>query len=432
MPFTSRRAGPAAVGFLALLALHATEPRAQDRIQGTVLKGVAAVKIAIPDPVADANAADAAREIAETLRDDLAYSGYFNVVDARLYSLVAAAVDGGVRHDDWIAIGADEVTRMVLRIEGDRVDLEVWLYNNASKTNLLARRYGGSMALLRPIAHRVANELMRQYTGSDGVARTRIAFVSTHGEGKEIYLMDYDGRRIRRLTTTGTINLSPVWSPPGDELAFVSWRGKQPGVYVMSAEGVLGHLSTVGGDLSISPDWSPDGRKLAYSSDIDGNSEIYVLDRTNGRNTRLTRHPGIDTAPDFSHTGREIAFTSDRTGNPQIYVMDAEGLNVRRLTWRGDYNESAAWSPGGDRLAYVSRIDGRFEIMVLDVASEKLTQLTRGRGNNENPSWSPDGRHLVFSSNRAGSYDIYTIHADGTNRRRLTRNGNCFTPDWSR
>ena len=41
--------------------------------------------------------------------------------------------------------------------------------------------------------------------------------------------MDYDGRRVRRLTTTGTINLSPTWSPDGNELAFTSWRGRQPG-----------------------------------------------------------------------------------------------------------------------------------------------------------------------------------------------------------
>ena len=75
---------------------------------------------------------------------------------------------------------------------------------------------------------------------------------------------------------------------------------------------------------------------------------------------------------------------------------------------------------------------GRFDIVVLDVASDHLTRLTWGEGNNENPRWSPDGRHIVFSSNRAGTYDIYSMRADGSDVRRLTRGGNCFTPDWSK
>lgn len=59
-------------------------------------------------------------------------------------------------------------------------------------------------------------------------------------------------------------------------------------------------------------------------------------------------------------------------------------------------------------------------------------QVTHGEGNNENPRWSPDGRHIVFASSRAGTYDLYTMRADGTEVRRLTRGGDCYTPDWSR
>ncbi len=69
---------------------------------------------------------------------------------------------------------------------------------------------------------------------------------------------------------------------------------------------------------------------------------------------------------------------------------------------------------------------------MIDVATGATTRLTHGEGNNENPRWSADGRHLVFASSRAGLYDLYTMRADGTDVRRLTRGGDCFTPDWSR
>jgi TolB protein len=395
-------------------------------------EGFTPIKIAVPDAETSAGYTTTTAELVETLREDLLFSGFFEVVDPSLYSLVPPASDGNVRHDDWISIGADALVSIRVPVQDDRIDLEARLYDNASRGVLFARRYGGELPTLRRVAHLLADDLVRHYTGRPGVALSRIAFVSEFQGNKEIYLMDYDGRRIRRLTSSGTINLAPVWSPDGRELAFMSWRGRQPGVYVMSAEGKLGVLKTVGGELSSAPDWSPDGTKIAYTSDVDGNTEIYVLDRTTQRNRRLTHNRAIDTAPAFAPTAREIAFTSDRSGSPQIYVMDAEGINVRRLSWESSYNDSPAWSPSGDRLAYASRLEGRFHVVVLDIPTGRLTRLTRGGHDNENPRWSPDGRHLVFASNRTGTYQIYTMAADGSNVRRLTRGVDGFTPDWSR
>ncbi len=390
------------------------------------------IKIATPAAAAEPPARDAADEVLATIRDDLEFSGFFDVVDPALYRLVPPAPPGSPRHADWSAIGADALVETRVGTAGRRIDVEARLHDNPSGTLLFARRYGGDLELARRVAHQVSDDLVRHYTGRSGVALTRIAFVSRHGTGKEIYLMDYDGRRVRRLTTTGTINLSPAWSPDAEELAFVSWRGRQPGIYRMSAEGELRRLESVAGELSAAPDWSPDGSQIVYSSDPDGNTELYLLDVARGRNRRLTHNPAIDTSPAFSPNGREIAFTSDRSGSPQIYLCDAEGLNVRRLTRTGGYNDSAAWSPRADRLAYASRVEGRFQIFVLDLASERAVALTEGPGNNENPRWSPDGRHLVFASDRAGSYDIYTMRADGSDVRRLTRGGDAYTPDWSR
>jgi TolB protein len=417
--------------FALALALAPVVPQAPDRIEVEINKAAAPVKIALPTPTG--GDPDRALELIQTVRDDLEFSGYFDVVDPARYNLAApSGSDGQPAHEAWLSIGADALVRTRLTLAGDRIDLEARLYDNASATTLFARRFAGSRERLRRVAHQLADDIQHHYTGRRGVALTRIAFVSRHGKAKEIYLMDYDGRNIRRLTTSRTINLSPAWSPSADELAFVSWRGKQPGLYAMNSEGKLGHLAVVGGELSSAPEWSPDGRELAYSSNADGNTEIYVLQRSTGKNRRLTYHAAIDTAPDFSPNGREIAFTSDRAGTPQIYIMDADGLSVRRVSRQGSYNESAAWSPRGDQLAFASRIDGRFEIVLLDLGSGRQTQLTRGAGNNENPCWSPDGRHLVFSSNRAGSYDIYTMRADGSDVRRLSRGGDSITPDWSR
>jgi TolB protein len=398
----------------------------------TIEGGMAAIKIAVPPPMADSADDPNAGELILTLRDDLKFSGFFDIVDPSLYRLVPPSEGSEERHEDWLSIGAEALIRLRLRSSGGRIDLEARLYDNSGGGLLFARRYGGSTDLVRRVAHTLADDLVKHYTGQEGLFTTRIAFVSSHGDNKEIYLMDFDGRRIRRLTTSETLNITPAWSPDGNELAYVSWRGRQPAVYVMSNEGKLGVLEIVGSELSSSPDWAPDGRRLVYSADVEGNTELFVLDRSSGKNTRLTHHAAIDTSPAYSPNGREIAFTSDRTGVPQVYIMSAEGVNVRRVSWSGSYNDSAAWSPTGDRLAFASRIDGWFEIVVLDLTTEKVTQLTRGPGHNENPRWSRDGRHIVFSSNRGGDYQIYTMRSDGRDVTQLTKGRESFTPDWSR
>jgi TolB protein len=397
-------------------------PEVRATIEG---RGFEKIPIALPDP--GSRGSGPARELIETLRADLDFSGFFDVVEPSLYRAVGP---GSGDHAEWKAIGADAVVLSTLNTSGSRLDLVARLYVPPAREALLGQRYGGTVDLVRMVAHRLADDIVRQMTGSQGIAQSRIAFVSGHGEGKEIYLMDYDGARVRRITTTGTLNLSPSWAPDAKRLAYVSWRSGRPAIYVMESDGRMSKVKTVAGELNAAPDWSPDGRRLVYTSDLDRNSELYVVDVASGRNTRLTRTPAIETSPAFSPNGREIAFTSDRSGAPQIYLMDAEGLNVRRLTFDGSYNESPAWSPKGDRLAYASRQGGRFEIALLDLASGVVTRLTRGEGNNENPRWSPDGRHLVFASSRAGSYDIYTMKADGSDVRRHTRGGDCFMPDW--
>lgn len=407
-----------------------TPPR---QIRDTITeKGIVRVKIALPDFEAAASEKPEARELVDTIRADLEFSGYFDVVDPALYSRVPASDKGAVRHDDWLSIGADAVTQGKLALVGGKLDVEARLYDNPSKARIFGMRYGGTPDLLRRVAHQVSDDLIKHYTGKPGVAMTRIAYVSKHGDGKEIYLMDYDGQRIRRLTTTSTINLFPVWSPEGNRLAFVSWRGRQPGIRIMDADGQLTSVPALKGELNSTPSWFPDGKKLAFSSDADRNSEIYVLTIGSAQTSRLTRHPAIDTSPAVSPTGRQIAFTSDRGGSPQIYVMDPEGLNVSRLSTEGSYNDSPAWSPRGDKLVYSSRVEGRFKIVVLDIERRTVTQLTQGNGNDEDPRYSPDGRHIVFSSSRGGGYDIYTMGADGTGVRRLTRGGDSYTPDWSR
>jgi TolB protein len=419
---------------LALFVGGRVFPQKNEVTLGISESGARQVSLAVPPFRTDSSPAleKAAAVLTDTLRDDLAFSGYFNLVNPKYYSYVTDYSEKRVQHKDWLGIGAESLVLGKAADEEGKLVVDGRLYDNRQEQLVMGKRFRGEPDMVRSIAHRLGDEIVRQFTGQPGIFHTRIAFVSQVGKGKEIFVMDYDGDRIKKLTGNGSLNLNPAWSPDGSQIAFLSYRSGKPELLILSSKGDLRRAYPQKGDLNLAPDWSPDGQRIAFAGSREGNSDIFVLTVATGSLLRLTNNPALDTSPSWSPNGREIAFVSDRSGNPQVYLMDAEGTNVRRLTYEGSWNDLPAWSPKGDRIAYCSRLEGHFDIFVRDLASQKTARLTTGTGNNEDPRWSPDGRHIVFASDRAGNYDIYEMDMDGGNPRRITRGGNSFNPDWSK
>jgi TolB protein len=394
------------------------------------------IPIALPEftvTVGDASMKDVAQTIRDVVRDDLDFSGYFTIVPEEYHKLVRDSSDKRVNYKEWLGVGADALLVGQAGTDAAGLVVEGKLYDTSGQKMVLWKRYRGTSDQQRLIAHRLSNEIIQLYSGQAGVSLSRIAFVSQVGKAKEIFVMDYDGARVKRVTAFNTISLSPAWSPDGREIAFTSYRGGTPRLMILSSAGDFHEAAfQQGEELNSAPAWSPDGSLLAFASSRDGNTEIYTLRPADRSLTRVTRNEAIDTSPAWSPNGGEIAFTSDRSGTPQIYIMGSEGKNVRRLSFEVSYCDAPTWSPQGDKIAFTARVPGGFDIYVKDLAKGDLTRVTENGNINEWPRWSPDGRHLAFASNRTGNFDIYIVDADGSNLRRLTHGGNNSSPSWSR
>jgi len=379
-------------------------------------------------------AANAARELEQTLRRDLERSGIFELLGPEQLGVLTLTGDLERDADQYRSLGAAMLLAAEVELEGDRLVLEGRLVDLASRQTIVGKRYRGTFDLARRIAHTFADEIVLFLTSKRGIAMTAIALYSDRDGHKEIYMMDYDGYDQRKVTAHQSISMSPSWSGQGNTIAYVSYfGGKGPALYLADiASGKKSPLVTEG-TFNASPSFSPDGRRVAFARALGANIEIFVCDRDGSGVRRLTNSGGIDMNPAWSPSGQEIAFTSSRSGSPQLYVMDAEGSNLRRVTFEGEYNDGASWSPDGTRLAYATRVDrSRFDIAVLDLVSLAAKRLTAGSGSNEAPSFSPDGRRIAFTSSRAGGTQIFAMSvADGSDVEQLTREGSNWAPDWS-
>jgi len=339
----------------------------------------------------------------------------------------------------WHQVGAQWLIKTEYSvISGDKLSLVFRLYDTVSEKFLLGKRYFISeKKLMRKVVHRYADELVLQLTGKRGVAETKIAFLSHHDKGAEIYVADFDGENLKQITNDKTLNLTPTWSPNGRWLVYTSYAENNPDLIMIDNLGkkpkrTLLRLS----GLNAAPSWSPVDDRLTLVLSKDENSEIYTL--SNNRTLRrLTRHFSIDTSPTWSPDGKKIAFTSDRSGRgaPQIYIMDAhhgDRAGVQRISFGSSYNDNPAWSPDGDKIAYTARVGRRFQIKVYDLGTKTSTVLTRSRGNNEQPSWSPDGRFIAYR-HKEGSFMSTYIQRLGSDKTRQLSFGNASgaSPSWS-
>jgi len=430
--FAAAAAGFAlACGTAAAQQTPAPTPAPADDIQ-IVIKGGGErrLAVAVPPLSAPGTAALQAKVVdpfTATLRSDLEYAGAFSVTDPDHYPSGFRDPTTPEAADRWLGTGAEVLVDSRGEVSGDRVSVEARIWDLKSRKLILGRKYSGGATYVDRIAHTLANDLVKYFTGKPGLFLSTILCVTEQGSAKEIAAMDFDGRNVRQLTSHKAISISP--SAGGGRVAYTSYVRLFPQIWTMGLDGGDKRELSTGVELNASPSISGDGSQIAFAGSAKGNTDIYVMAIGGVSAHRLTTSRALEASPAWSPTGRQILYTSDLTGTPQIYVMDAEGTGSRRVTFAGNWNDEGSWSPDGSKIAFACRNEGDFNICVMDMTSGQTIQVT-SEGSNGHPTWSPDGQKIVYSSRRNGSTQIYTVDANGQNKRQLTQGGNHLQPFW--
>lgn len=426
-----RRLVPAAPLMLALSALAQTAQSPQNQDLWISINKATARKLAIAVPeltTVGTLRSSVSDPFTGTLRSDLEYSGAFVIADPTHYPTGFRDPTVQDAADRWRGGGAEVLVDTRAEVSGDRVSVEARVWDLVARKMIMGKRYSGGVSYVERIAHTLANDIVKYFTGKEGLFLSSIAFVSDRDGSKDIYAMDFDGRNVRRLTSVRSLAINPAAGRSG-KIAYTSYARLYPQVWMMSSDGTGKREVATGIELNASPSFSPDETQIAVAGSARGNTDIYVVSAGGGGLRRLTTTRAIEASPAWSPTGRQILYTSDQAGTPQIYVVDPEGTGARRVTFAGNWNDEAAWSPDGARIAFACRNEGDFNICLMDFATGQTVQLT-SEGSNGHPTWSPDGQKIVYSSRRGGRTNIYSMDINGQNKRQLTDSGNNLQPAW--
>ncbi len=125
----------------------------------------------------------------------------------------------------------------------------------------------------------------------------RIVFRGSNAEtgALQICSVKTDGTDIRVIfSEPNTSSGEPAVSPDGSRIAFISDRDGNFEIYVVDVNGKNLRRVTNDAGKDLNPAWSPDGEWIAFASDRNGNFDIYVV-RQDGEGLRqLTDDPAED------------------------------------------------------------------------------------------------------------------------------------------
>ena len=384
---------------------------------------------------------NAAKQANEIVKSDLIRTGEFYIFDEK--SLIAyPTIEDDINFSDWRLINTDYLLLTSIIQSNSGIEARYEIFDVRKKSKIRSSKVYGVTNNVRQLSHYVSDGIYEAITGIQGVASTKILYISQSSDpdvSYRLYVADADGANKQLLVKSPEPIISPAWSPDSKQVAYVSFETGTANVYIQDIstgerQSIIKKRCTtcIANDQISSPSWSPDGRYLSLTLYQDGNAEIYIYNLQKKNLTRLTNHYSIDTESKWSPDGRKLMFTSGRSGSPQLYELDLRKLNKKpkRLTFEGNYNAKGSYLPSGEGIVFVHRSFDKFQIAIKYFEDNFIIPLTDAKMD-ESPSVSPNGNVIIYAISEKNNDILAGVTLSGAKFRLPSAKGQVREPAWS-
>lgn len=393
-------------------------------------------------------------ELIDILRNDFVfYKHKFNNVD---YSDKGQASYSKPNLAKWKESGITFFLATRISSSGNGIEAKFKAWSVLTGKEIYSQSVTLEQKNIRHKAHQIADGIYRAVTGKPSIFNSKIVFVSDRGTSgkdriKELYLMDFDGNRVEKLTNFRSVVLSPSVAPDNSKIMFSviashkeisrnkvrTIKNIDLKMYDLKSK----TFTTISDKPGINSGaiFSASGEMVYLTLSYRGNADIYEMQMSNGKMRNVTSHNSDDVDPSITRDGSLMTFLSNRSGRAHIYTMDPtqSDKNAKRISFVGQFNSAPRFSPDGKDIVFSSWVDAGFDLYRIGADGNNLVRLTKDFGSNEEASYSLDGEFIVFTSKRILSrskavQDIYIMNRDGEILGQLTQDfGSCYSAKWT-
>lgn len=254
-----------------------------------------------------------------------------------------------------------------------------------------------------------------------------IAVAITAQSSTDIHIYSIASGTVSRLTTEGSVNDRPEWTPDGKRVLFRAERDQdlavwwQPIDFGSPAEKLISTPNKNVWEAVV----APDGNTVVYRTGTIGSADIWrkQLSGTDTARKSIATSGFTEWCPRVSPDGRWVAYGADDTRRMEVYVKALVGQGTRtQVSVEG--GSCPVWSRDGRRLFYVA---GQ-QMMQADVRTTPTFSVSSRRGLFEiefsdlpgHPNWdvTPDGRNFLLVSPSVSGERVTVVYNWRTEMRR--------------
>ena len=216
----------------------------------------------------------------------------------------------------------------------------------------------------------------------------KIAYVSFKNNRSDVFVKYvFQNTNPIKLPKFDGIASSPTWHPDGKSLALTLSKDGNKDIYLYNFDSKKLKRLTTNIAIDTEANFSPDGKSIAFTSNRTGQVQVYIKNLKSGKISRATFEGRYNAKPVFSPDGKDLALIHRVGKDYRLALLDIASRDLTVLT-QNKSDESPYFSPNGGMIIYSTNRDNKGILSIISLHNYQTVELMQKEGEVREPSWS--------------------------------------------